>query len=126
MHCRPARVGKDSCPDKRKCCCVLACGRHSTTIVPTGVPGDAASVGHPATAGAREGEADAPGTAEADHPDESPDASFLTALCPGLTAGQETLLLGPGGHGLKLAFLPSIASGHASSQWSDLPALWAQ
>lgn len=48
-----------------------------------GVPGDAKTVGHSAPPGAGEREADAFGAAEAHHPDEGPDACFLSSLCPG-------------------------------------------
>lgn len=48
-----------------------------------GVPGDAEAVGHPASPGAGEGEADASGAAEAHDPDESPDACVLSALRSG-------------------------------------------
>lgn len=52
-------------------------------VLTAGVSGDAKTVGHPAPAGAGEGEADASGAAEAHHPDESPNACVLPALCPG-------------------------------------------
>lgn len=52
-------------------------------VLTAGVSGDAKAVGHPAPPGAGEGEADASGAAKAHHPDESPNARFLPALCPG-------------------------------------------
>lgn len=62
---------------------VAACPALTPASWPPGIPGGAAAAGHPAPAGAREGAADAPGAAEADHPDAGPDASFLPALRPG-------------------------------------------
>lgn len=56
-----------------------------------GVSGDAKTVGHPAPPGAGEGEADASGAAEAHHPDESPNACFLPALCPGTTTNSHPI-----------------------------------
>lgn len=64
------------------CCCNIHC--HSNMFTwPSGVPGDAEAAGHSAPPGAGEGEADAFGAAETHDPDESPDACFLPALCPG-------------------------------------------
>lgn len=50
-----------------------------------GVSGNAKTVGHSAPPGAGEGEADASGAAEAHDPDESPNACFLSSLCPGIS-----------------------------------------
>lgn len=55
-------------------------------LLTVGVSGNAKAAGHSAPAGAGEGEADAPGAAEAHHPDESPNACFLSPLCPGTLA----------------------------------------
>lgn len=56
-----------------------------------GVSGDAKTVSHPAPSGAGEGEADASGAAEAHDPDESPNACFLSSLCPGTLSNSDHL-----------------------------------
>lgn len=52
--------------------------------VSLGIFGDAAPACYPAPAGTGEGKTDASGAAEANHPDESSDASFLSAVCTGV------------------------------------------
>lgn len=67
-------------------CIKQACRNTLLTVVcilTVGVSGNAKTVGHPAPSGAGEGEADASGAAEAYNPDESPNACFLSSLCPG-------------------------------------------
>lgn len=52
-------------------------------VLTVGVPGNAKTVGHPASPGAGEREADASGAAEAYNPDESPNACIFSSLYPG-------------------------------------------
>lgn len=63
----------------------------SVCVLTVGVSGNAKAVGHPAPSGAGEGEADASGAAEAHNPDESPNACFLFALCPGTLTNSDLI-----------------------------------
>lgn len=62
---------------------------HWFCALTAGVSGDAKTVSHPAPSGAGEGEADASGAAEAHDPDESPNACFLSSLCPGMLSNSD-------------------------------------
>lgn len=57
---------------------------HVFVLKNTGIPGDAKTVGYSASPGAGEREADATGAAETYDPNESSDACFFSALCPGI------------------------------------------
>lgn len=61
-------------------------------LLTVGISGNAKAAGHSAPPGAGEGEADASGAAEAHDPDESPNACFLSSLCPGTLAHSHLIL----------------------------------